>query len=54
MHREPPLVLIAGVSLHERRIVELTLKKTSFTMLAVDDAEGAVRRLAAKGAWACS
>jgi hypothetical protein len=51
MHREPPLVLIAGVSLHERRIVELTLKKTRFTTVAVDDAEDAARELAAKGAW---
>lgn len=49
MHQDPPLVLIAGVSLHERRIVESTLKKTGFTTVAVDDAEDAGRELSANG-----
>jgi hypothetical protein len=50
MHRDPPLVLIAGVSLHERRIVQATLEKTGFTAVVVDVAEDAARELSANGA----
>jgi CheY-like chemotaxis protein len=49
MNHDPPLVLIAGVSPHERRIVESSLKKTGFTTVAVDDAEDAATELAANG-----
>lgn len=50
MNHDPPLVLIAAVSSHERRIVESSLTKTGFTTLAVDDAEDAATELAANGA----
>jgi hypothetical protein len=50
MDRTSPVVLIASVSLYERRIVESMLKKTGFTTLAVDDAEDAARELSANGA----
>jgi len=50
MHQDPPLILIASVSLHERRIVESTLKKTGLATVAVDDAEDAGRELSANGA----
>jgi CelD/BcsL family acetyltransferase involved in cellulose biosynthesis len=49
--RELALVLIAGVSLHERRMVESTLKKSGLTTVAVEDAEDAARELSAKGVW---
>ncbi len=41
----PPIVLIASVSLHERRKVEAALKQTGFTCLGMDDARGAEREL---------
>lgn len=46
MLQQPPLALIAGVSPHERCIVESILKKTGFTTLIVDDAEDAARVIA--------
>jgi len=48
MHRDLPLVLIAGVSLHERRIVQSILKTTGLTTVIVDDAEDAARELSAE------
>lgn len=49
MGQDAPLVLIAGVSLHERRSVESILKKTGLITVVVDDADDAARELAANG-----
>ena len=50
MRRKPIRVLIASVSVHERRVVESILKETGLTTVAVDDAEDATRELSADGA----
>jgi hypothetical protein len=50
MGEEALLIMIAGVSLYERCIVESVLKNTGFTAVAVQDAEDAERELAACGA----
>jgi hypothetical protein len=43
----PPIILIASVSLHERRRVEAMLKATGFTTVGVGDAREAERELEA-------
>jgi CheY-like chemotaxis protein len=49
MNHGTPLVLVASVSPYERRSVQSSLKRTGFTTVAVDNAEDAVRELAANG-----
>ena len=49
MNRACPLVLIAGVSPHERRSVESSLSETGYTTRAVNDAEHAATEFVANG-----